>query len=111
MPAERVAPGLLPCPFLGTGHGGILRPRLHRYQLNAHFRHRLLALLPQTTLLIDLAQRAALGSTGPFLRDSHLFAGALKVRRELNTLLNQLPLERLDLPLALVVTHPRGRWG
>ena len=89
--------GLQPRLLLGAGHGGVLRPRLHRRQFSAQVRERLLALLAQRAFLVDLAQRAAFGGIDPLLRDGHLLQGVLQLRRELGTQLLQLPLERLEL--------------
>ncbi|MGT2509503.1 hypothetical protein [Cupriavidus basilensis] len=82
LPAERVALGLQSRPLLRAGRGGVLRPRLHRGQLGAQVRRRLLGIL---------AQRA------------------LQLRRELGTQLLQLPLECLYLTRAFLVMRPRSR--
>ncbi|MCY0853547.1 hypothetical protein [Cupriavidus sp. D39] len=66
--------------------------------------------LAQRALLIDLVHRAALGGAG-LLRDGDLLARAFQLRRELDTQLIPLPLERLGLALALLLTRLRGRVG
>jgi hypothetical protein len=109
LPVERIALGLQPRPLLGADHGGVLRPRLHGRQFGAQIHDCLLAPLAQRALLVDRAQRAALGGAGPLLRDGHLLAGALQLRRELGAQRLQLPLERLDLTRAFLLKRLRGR--
>ncbi|WP_455287539.1 hypothetical protein [Cupriavidus necator] len=106
--AKRLALGLPPHAFLGAGHCGLLRAPLHRRQFGAQVRHRLLALLARRALLVDLAQRAALGGAGPLLRDGHLLAGVLQLRRELGTQLLQLSLQPLDLACSCSPTFALG---
>ncbi|GAB7541361.1 hypothetical protein [Cupriavidus sp. 8B] len=47
----------------------------------------------------SISRSAALGRTGPLLRDDDLLALAFQFRRELGTQITQLPLERLSLAL------------